>query len=269
MNKLLAYLARPDVSQAPVRLLARRARMEALRRWMPATLAHPRTFRLSDGALMTAPLSDSVGGALFAFGGFEPDLTARLRKLLQRNELFIDVGAHIGTFSVLAGRIGAEVVAFEPTSANRALLIDNININDLRHRVLVNPTALLDRDAELTIGTPDDRNSGMARLGGGTEEVQCRRLDDVLPELTASPVRVMKIDVEGFEADVLRGGERTICRDRPHVLFEVNDFAPVNLLREWGYRVTSLDGSHEVMQEGDLVGLDRPGVSLNLWAQPN
>ncbi len=171
---------------------------------------------------------------------------AMLRDMRQRCDtgggVAIDVGAHVGTHSIFLGAICRQrVLAFEPQEAARRLLLESIKLNGLEGRVTVLPHAVGERPGRgvLRAGTA---NSGMASLellddgepSGAAVDVV--RLDDLD---TPGPVRLIKIDVEGMECDVLRGAAGVLRRDRPLVYCETADdeaFRRVSaLLHDLGY----------------------------------
>lgn len=140
----------------------------------------------------------------------------------------VDAGANIGNHTLwMAAVCGLEVVAFEPVWADN--LHANVTLNWLGGRVWVVPVALGDADVAAV-------HVGRGRLRVGAGELPVRRLDDYYLD----GVGLIKIDVEGMEPAVLRGGEATIRRDRPAIFAEVGDDrahqAIARVLRPWGYR---------------------------------
>jgi FkbM family methyltransferase len=150
--------------------------------------------------------------------------------------LALDVGAHIGTWTIpLAARF-KQVIAFEPVAANRACLEANVEGLD---NVTVLPVAVGGYNGTGTMMRPGD-NSGTYCLLHGTD-VLVATLDVVVH----SPVDFIKIDVEGLEGAVLAGGERLLRESRPAVFFEDNGLGerhygpdwvdPKSILRRNGY----------------------------------
>ncbi len=112
-----------------------------------------------------------------------------------------DVGANIGSYSLLAAEIGANVVAFEPGAEARAQLVKNAERNGLRHRIDPTAIALSDRRGTATLGVSEATGTRALTDGGVGTTVPTERGDDVdVPEPA-----VVKIDVEGAECDVLDG----------------------------------------------------------------
>jgi len=125
--------------------------------------------------------------------------------------LAVDAGANIGNHTLwFAVMCGLRVAAFEPIHAD--VLRRNVALNGLEDRVQVEPVALGDTDGAAT-------HIGKGRLEVGAGPIPIRRLDDY----HLSDVALIKADVEGMEAFVLRGGVETIRRDRPVVYAEAWD----------------------------------------------
>jgi FkbM family methyltransferase len=129
---------------------------------------------------------------------------------LRPGDLFLDVGANVGSYTVLAAATGARVIAFEPVPATFRQLQENIRINRLD--VAAHCLALGAAHTDLLFTTDADSvNHALAqgeRCASATF-VPVRCLDDYWPERPPEVV-VLKLDVEGFEAEVMRGGERAL-----------------------------------------------------------
>ena len=166
--------------------------------------------------------------------GYEPQTCRTMRFFFERVSTFIDVGANYGFYSLLAALSNPtlRVVAFEPVPAICSALRRNIALNDLQTQVELCPVALSNhtgvakfflppctgKDCEST-GTLA-RNSWQERHNSPSFAVQTQRFDD-FERLHPMTLELVKIDVEDFEADVLRGMERTIARDRPFIVCEI------------------------------------------------
>jgi FkbM family methyltransferase len=123
-----------------------------------------------------------------------------LCRALRPDDLFLDVGANLGIFSVTAALCGAKVVACEPGRTALERLRRNVAINALSDKVKIVEAALSNRTGNCTFTEPSaDSVIQTGHIGGGTE-VHMLRGDD----LGISPT-VIKIDVEGHEIEVLDG----------------------------------------------------------------
>jgi FkbM family methyltransferase len=141
---------------------------------------------------------------------------------------YLDIGTNVGTHAVYFGLFCADrVIGFEPVARWRAHALRNLEANGLLDRVEVMPFGLLDMEAAI----PFD-------MAGPGTVLQCRPLDDVLPDL--SGVTFVKMDIEGSEPKALRGGREFFRRNRPVVAAEVlgspDDLAAA--AESIGYRLT-------------------------------
>jgi len=168
--------------------------------------------------LMQAQFQESLGMKLILREQHEPELTHRIKESLRRGDGFIDVGANIGYYTLLASKLVGEdglVLAFEPSPPNLARLADNLMLNRCNN-VLLFSEALSDAGTDARLSLPWHINSGVASLGNGPSSngeacfasgytlTATTRLDDVLASLSISrPMRVVKIDAEGHEARIL------------------------------------------------------------------
>ncbi|WP_259222680.1 FkbM family methyltransferase [Salinibacter ruber] len=141
---------------------------------------------------------------------------------LRPNHNFIDVGANIGSYTLLsAGVIGAKCLAIEPTPSNFEHLRDNIRLNDISDRVsLYNAGAGSESDTLhfKASGTTVDRvlEDSEDRKKEDTLKVSVYPLDDLFSNQDSTVI--VKIDVEGWESEVLDGAQRILQREKPTAL---------------------------------------------------
>jgi len=194
----------------------------------------------------------------------EPEL-GHLEELCGSGGAMIDVGAWYGPWSQRLARRADHLIAIEPTA--RYLMLRQV----LPANAEVIHAAASDRagSGELwTVGRGDGAE-GMASMRrrpihGASITVPLIRIDD----LDVRDVRFLKIDVEGHEMSVLRGGEATIKRDRPRLLVEVEErIQPVeplvNLVASWGYAGWVLSsGKWHALEGFDLTGRQAKTVQV-------
>ena len=131
---------------------------------------------------------------------------------LRKGDVFLDVGANIGSYTVLAaGACGARTLAFEPDPDTARHLRRNVDINALAERVAVHEIALGDAAGVVRFTTGRDTTNRLADAADpNVRAVRQERLDDVVGDERPS---MAKIDVEGAEEQVLQGAERVLaCR---------------------------------------------------------
>jgi FkbM family methyltransferase len=165
---------------------------------------------------------------------YEPELLY-LGQLLSACDTFVDVGASYGLYTLVGASIVGQtgrVISFEPASRSSETLKRNIELNGLRNVTLVR-AALSDHEGRAKLYLHDDssRNSlgALAELPHGCEEVQVLTLDDLMVEPNLGRLKAIKMDVEGAEEMVLRGGEELLAQFRPAVIFEINPGAAMRL----------------------------------------
>jgi FkbM family methyltransferase len=188
------------------------------------------------------------------------------QRVLTQGCLFIDVGANVGSYSIWAAERGAEVIAIEPAGDTFALLVENVALNGYQVR---------------TIRAAAGASCGTARFTAGQDTVN--RLDPQGPVETPlvtidsvvadRVVAGLKIDVEGFEIEVLRGCARALSEQRIRLIqLEWNlaseqavgtDRQPVaDLLAAHGY------GLYRPERDGRLVPIDDTGYGADIFARP-
>jgi FkbM family methyltransferase len=157
----------------------------------------------------------------------DPELDL-VRMVLRPGDVFVDAGAYHGWYSLVAsGAVGGTglVLAFEPNLEAFAVLERNVALSGQRNiRIFHLALAKATSTVWLYKGPGDESPSALAYVpgGAGRELVLARRLDDVLAELQVSRVALMKLDVQGAEADLLEGAMRTLKQSRPALIFEVD-----------------------------------------------
>lgn len=160
--------------------------------------------------------------------GFEPAMVSLFLSLVPSWSNVLDIGANIGCTTLLFGQLAARVVSFEPSATTFGFLSRNVAISGMANIQLEN-YALGDvaGEAELTRAA-NNRAGGFVSTGIETspghikEVIRVERLDDVVGGFGLRSIDFIKIDVEGFEKNVLEGARDTISRDLPIVVVELN-----------------------------------------------
>ena len=167
---------------------------------------------------------------------WQPEVWDSLKSALPEGGVLLDVGAHIGYFSLKgAAKTGAKgrVISFEPNPETLVQLRSNIEASGAAGIVTVAPIACSDRESELTLWASRNGNTGASSLSKENSaafdekpepyKVRGRPIDDVVRELGLTRVDVIKVDVEGAEVMVLRGAMQTLKRFHPKVVAEVDE----------------------------------------------
>ena len=232
---LLQRLSRQaQLSAAPrgVRLRRLPFRLVLPRLLDAAGLTWPVTARTFFDHPMHVHLPDLVGVKLYQYGFFEEGLTRALIERLRPGDTFVDIGAHVGYYTILASLLvgtKGHVVAFEPTPRTRTEL--SANTAGLAN-VQVVPMAAWDASERLTLQDFGWRQSSFnsvvaARVNGNQRferiEVEAVAVDDWLAAHSLVPAFI-KIDAESAEQRVLRGLRRTIEQHHPILSLEIGDY---------------------------------------------
>src|SRR4051812_32869466 len=175
------------------------------------------------GDTMWLKPGDYVDDYLLCDGVWEPHLVRQFEIGLRGEGWFFDVGAHIGSCTLAAARaLGprGRVASFEPTPATFARLAENVKLNDVGNVTLVN-LAVGSTPGLVMLDGGEDYNSGRSRIAAdGGQACAMTTLDAFWSSLGRPPVQLIKIDVEGFELDVLLGA-RELLATGPALLLEL------------------------------------------------
>lgn len=169
--------------------------------------------------------SSFIDWSVYYFGAYssaELALFDDLANLCPR-PVVLDVGGNVGHHGLYYSRLAGQVIAFEPFPSVADIYQKRIDENCIQNLRLLT-IGLSERDAELSFFAPDNCNAGIGTfvpVGGRSEiKLKVRKGDDVLKELAVKHVDFIKIDVEGFEPEVLVGLSSTIRRDQPVIFVE-------------------------------------------------
>jgi FkbM family methyltransferase len=185
------------------------------------------------GALYVGNLDNYIDWSIYFFGQYERGLlrfiAATLPHLSDR-PVFWDIGANSGQHSLFAASLGAHVEAFEPYQPLRQQLSASLALNPALS-IRIHAFGLASADDTLCFNPPSNENRGTGYFSqSGPIQLPLRRGDGV----EAEAPDMLKIDVEGFEGEVLRGLSCTIAKARPVILCEQSErtFDRVADLRE-------------------------------------
>jgi FkbM family methyltransferase len=187
----------------------------------------------AEGRFILDPRDRIISWSIICKGTWEPDESRVLRNLLRPGDAVIDIGAHIGWYTLLfANRVGesGSVIAFEPAPDNFALLKANVELN-AKKSVRAENVALGDRTADVILARGGDNfGDHYVSSRGGKEAregvvVRCTRLDDAvaLPQ----QIRLIKLDCQGSEPAIIAGAPNALAR----CTFLATEFWPAGMRR--------------------------------------
>jgi FkbM family methyltransferase len=189
-----------------------------------------------------------------------------LRLLLREGQTFVDCGANIGIWTIVAtSTVGAtgRVLAFEPNPVTFSKLSLNVSLSDLKPKLYNH--AVGDRTGEFPFDCNESHNLSRIIVGGGDDLlfVHTETLDQVLD---GKPVDAVKIDVEGFELNVLQGCELILKTWKPWLCIEFNTMiSAVTKLRDWEVHQYLCNLGYRCRQFRDALDTSSRTVLPNSW----
>jgi FkbM family methyltransferase len=238
---------------------------------------HTFVARTQFGVAISGDLEDVIQRYIYYFGVWEPNLTEFLRTRLREGDVFVDVGANIGYFtlqaSTLVGRTG-RVIAIEASPTIFRKLQANLERNHVQNVDALN-VAACDHNGSVQVYLARPSNLGktniLANEGSRYEgDVAASSLDMLLSPAQVARIRLLKIDVEGAEWLVVDGMRNLLRQARPNLEVvvelrpqvlrqygkDVDDF--VGLFAELGYKPYRLENDYSALSHMSRGNLKHP-----------
>lgn len=222
INTLRFILNHPLASRNKIRALSRFTRWQIGSRLNPYPVVYP---FVGDTKLVVESGMTGATGNIYT-GLHEFSDMGFLLHFLNKDDLFVDVGANIGSYSVLASGIcKAKSISIEPSSYTFNRLTRNILINNIEKKVKAlniglgaGPTSMLFTKSLDTINHIVENDNGKTE---NVEEIKIDSLDNIIGD--NFPNALLKIDVEGFETEVMKGAKSTLVNNNlKAVIIELN-----------------------------------------------
>jgi FkbM family methyltransferase len=239
--------------------------------WLRLDRSERAEVRLRSGATIGFDVPSQVPPALVMFRTLIDPEFPLLTEIAEPDWVVLDVGAAIGQFSVFAGRLPVAVVhAYEPSSSNIASLQRNIAANGLTDRTRIHQVALSDSEGEQQFATQG--NAYLSRLDTGStsplesERVPVRTLAGECERLGLDRISVLKVNVAGYEPEVLAGAVPLLASGSVEILVMLIGERSIPWYRrcaDWGYRFFFYDPSGRVLHE--LADLDLDTLEHPPW----
>lgn len=204
-----------------------------------------------NGFQLTLHLDDWIQENIYFLRAYEKAELKLVSNLLKRGDVFLDLGANLGLYSLHASReVGknGKVISFEPFSINFKALNQHISINQLTN-VYTEQKAVGETSGTITLyHNKEEENLGMVTAipikNAREEKVEMISIDAYLKEKQLQEINFIKIDIEGFEYPTLLGMEKTLKLNLPYVLIEIlhdsqspqNQFLVEDYLMGFGYK---------------------------------
>ena len=172
---------------------------------------------------------------------WEPTQQKLFEKYIQSGDVVVDAGAFVGSHTLKLAKLAApgKVHAFEPQEKLPQLIADNMRLNNLTN-VQVYPVALGGKNCQTTMKYINHGNKGASPISGCLPNEENGTELRTIDSFRFQHVDFMKIDVEGFELEVLKGAEKTLKRDMPVLMIEigfVNQKRVLPYIESLGYKL--------------------------------
>ena len=172
-------------------------------------------------------LHHAIPRDIYYLGEYERWESRYLRRVVKPGWIVVDVGANIGYYAMLFGKLvggSGAVHAFEPAASTHRSLVRNVALNHADN-VHVHRLALSDRRRESRL-VRFDLNPALNRIAqpgeAGAEDIRVTTLDAFVEDAHLSRLDLIKVDIEGAEGEFLGGAEATITRFSPILMIELN-----------------------------------------------
>jgi FkbM family methyltransferase len=234
-------------------------------------------------------LGEGFDFAIWLLGAFERSTVAAYSRIVRPGMTVVDIGANIGAHTLPLARLvgpGGRVIAVEPTAWAMQRLRANLALNPALAAVVQVRQAMLvakpqDRlEDEIYASWPLHGRNVHPKLRAqpkSTAGASALTLDELVSSEHLARVDFIKLDVDGYDGAVLRGGLNTLKRDRPTMILELSPYLLaekgdrldnlLNLLAERGYRLHDLKSQRVLPSDADTLAKTIPSLgSINVIA---
>ena len=174
-------------------------------------------------------LPDSWGEKIIN-GEHESEIIKTMELIVNQDGTFYDIGAHYGWFSIAWLSLnGKYVEAFEPSSYNKGIIRKTVEINEFGKNLNLHAFALgkKSEESELQLYPTDTSRNFISKSKDNNlktrESIQIKSLDEIYDTLKLKKPDLIKIDVEGYEIEVLKGSKNLLKKLKPTIIIEIHD----------------------------------------------
>ncbi len=212
-----------------------------------------RTVKFKKDILLKLEVSDWVQENLYFLDAYEDSELLFMKHILKDGSVFIDIGANIGLYSLVASKIvkkNGSIYAFEPYPKNREAFNENIALNNFKNIVVEN-FAIAEKEGEIALFyNMDNANLGMVSAYvtdlDNAVKVKTISLDNYVKNQHITKIDFIKLDIEGGEYTALLGMQEVLTNLSPILMIEILEYVPftkntnqdkiVSFLEKFGYQ---------------------------------
>lgn len=213
--------------------------------------------------ILLDPNNGGIDMEIFTDGVYEPEILKLLGSNLKAGDIFIDIGANIGQHSMFCSYFCKQVYSFEPVKKLFDQFNESIAKNEI-HNITSYNYALGDADGEIPMysnGSSMATSSIVSTTGKHfIQNVEVVKLDDVYKKLGIDGASLVKVDVEGYEFNVLKGAENFLKKYKPKIVIEFSPYfyrrtdpsisqKIIDFLTGLGYELYDLDDVNSVRRQ--------------------
>jgi len=185
--------------------------------------------RLHDSFYMLLNPTEHIQQQLFWYGYYEKEVGELLKRVVKPGDVFLDLGANIGYFSLLVAHDSpsVKVISFEPVAGLFQNMNNNVSLNNIKNISTINAAVgEINEEKELFVSAPD--NLGMSsfhqpeNFSGKTERVRVVTIDNWFKTAGLSEIDIIKLDIEGSELAALKGMKEVLQQQKPVLIVEIN-----------------------------------------------
>lgn len=218
--------------------------------------------------LYISPSNGFIDNYIFLYGVYESFILDIIHEHLKPGMTFVDIGANIGQHSMYAasiiGKKGA-VYSFEPIHHIYEQLLSSSKINNFDSIIHANNFAIGEKDETQTLFTSNENIGGSSLVNkeniGNKIEVKIKNGDSILIQIPK--IDMIKIDVEGYEYEVLSSIKQSLIKSKPKMLIEFsgyfyekqnsgNGIKIISLLKEIGYKIYDIEDNMREVKNNEL-----------------
>lgn len=197
-------------------------------------------------SIFISPQNGFIDKHIYLYGTYEPHILDLIAKYLKKEGTFVDVGANIGQHSMFSASIvgnGGKVYSFEPIPSIYEQLLDSVKINHFESIIETHNVALGEESKPETLYIEINNVGGSSIVGPhgkASEEItiNIERGDDMLRDI--QHIDMIKIDVEGYEYEVLSGMQKILLQHRPIIILEFSGQLYITKGDKHGDKIISL-----------------------------